>query len=120
MKLKVRADSKDWTIFGIFCGAWFIVIALLVVNINAFLNEETFTVNIFRIFTSLTMLGVTFLGFFAGIIFGLASVKSHFFDLEKGVGISSEEKKTKNYARWCKEKEMQSHANRHAINLAQQ
>ena len=43
MKLKFRANSKDWTIFIVFCIAWFLVIDLLVININSFLNEEGFT-----------------------------------------------------------------------------
>ena len=107
MKLRFRAEGKDWAIFGIFCAAWFIVVSLAVVNIYAFLNEESFTLNIFRIFLSFNMLGVTILFFFAGIIFGLVSVKSYFFEREKGVGAVAAAKKEKNYSRWCKDKEMQ-------------
>ena len=108
MKLRFRAEPKDWTIFISFCIAWFIVVALAVVNIHAFIIEENFTINIFLIFTSFNMFGVTLLGFIAGIVFGLVSVKSYFFEREAGMGVISAEKKTKNYSRWSKEKEIQN------------
>jgi type IV secretion system protein VirD4 len=107
MKLKFRAEPKDWTIFISFCIAWFIVVALAIVNIHSFVTGEPFTINIFLIFTSFNMLGLTIFGFLGGIIFGLVSVKSYFFERESGIGTISAEKKTKTYARWCKDKEMQ-------------
>ena len=108
MKLRFRAEPKDWTIFISFCIAWFIVVALAVVNIHSFIVGDNFTINIFLIFTSFNMFGVTLLGFIAGIVFGLVSVKSYFFEREEGMGVISADKKTKNYSRWSKDKEIQN------------
>ena len=40
MKLKFKAEKKDVTIFVVFMIALFYLIALAVVNIMAFLNED--------------------------------------------------------------------------------
>ena len=106
MKLKFRAEPKDWLLFGLFSAAWFIVVSLAVVNISAFMNEENFTINIFLIFTSTTTILITFLLFLVGIIATFAGVKSYFFEREVGVGVSSKKKEEKGYSRWCKDKEM--------------
>ena len=45
MKLKLREDSKDITIFGIFSFIWLILVAIVVVNVSAFINGESFTAN---------------------------------------------------------------------------
>ena len=108
MKLKLKVEPKDMMIFVIFCIAWFIVVQLLVVNINAFVNEEPFTANIFLVFTSPVMIGVTIIGFFLGIIIGLVSVKSYIFERGSGIGLEVGTKKEKNYSRWAKDKEMKA------------
>ena len=110
MKLKFRAEPKDWLIFGIFSLIWFIVVALVVVNVDAFMNEEDFTINFFLAFSSLTMFGVTILLFIGGLVVAFTSVKSFFFEREKGLGISTGPKKENGYSRWCKSKEMRKAA----------
>lgn len=106
MKLKFRADPKDWMIFGIFSFFWLIVVSLAVANVYAFMNEENFTINFFLAFTTKTKFLITLLLFFAGIAVAFAGVKSYFFDREEGIGISAAPKKTNGYSRWCKNKEM--------------
>ena len=113
MKLKFRADAKDVVIFGIFSFAWLIVVALAVVNVSAFINDELFTLNFFLAFTP-GNIGVTLLCFVVGIIAAFAGVKSIFIERDedsKGIGLSLAEKKSKNYSRWAKDKEIQRSAN---------
>ena len=52
MKLKFRADAKDVIVFIMFAIAWLFVVALAVVNVSAFINDELFTFNVFLAFTS--------------------------------------------------------------------
>ena len=106
MKLKFQADPKDWMIFGIFSLVWFVVVSLVVVNVDAFMSNNNFTINVFLIFTSSTNFLVTLLLFFVGIGVAFTSVKSYFFEREKGIGITAAPKKENGYSRWCKNKEM--------------
>ena len=108
MKLKFRADLKDWLIFGAFAFVWLIVVSLAVVNVDAFISGESFTFNFFLIFSSVTNLLLTLLLFFVGIAVAFTSVKSYFFEREKGIGISVAPKKENGYSRWCKNKEMKT------------
>ena len=108
MKLKFRADPKDWMIFGIFAFIWLIVVSLAVVNVYAFMNNENFTINFFLAYTSANKFGVTLLFFFIGLAVAFTSVKSFFFEREKGIGISASPKKENGYSRWCKNKEMKN------------
>ena len=57
MKLRIKVEPKDMMLFCIFAFAWLIVVQLFVVNINAFVEAEPFTINIFAVFTD----GVMFL-----------------------------------------------------------
>ena len=102
MKLKFRADPKDWLIFGIFAFIWFIVVALAVVNVYAFINNEKFTINFFLTFTSSTKFLLTLLLFFVGIAVAFAGVKSYFFEREEGIGFSASPKSSNGYSRWCR------------------
>ena len=108
MKLKLKVEPKDLVIFCIFSFFWFIVVQLLVVNVNAFVQEESFTVNIFLVFTNGIMFMMTIALFLLGIIIGLISVKSYIFDRGTGFGIEVGAKKEKNYSRWAKDKEMKA------------
>ena len=105
MKLKFRADQRDLVLFLVFVVIWMIIVALSVVNVGAFINEEPFTANFFLAF-SLDYLAPTMVFFLAGVIAVFAGVKSYIFDREKGFGVSMEAKKEKNYSRWLKDKEM--------------
>ena len=109
MKLRFRADAKDVVVFAIFSVVWLFVVALAVVNVSAFINDELFTLNVFLAFTSQNI-AATLLCFAVGIIAAFAGVKSVFIERDedsKGIGLSLSEKKVKNYSRWAKDKEIQ-------------
>ena len=106
MKLKFRADPKDWLVFGIFAFVWLVVVSLAVANVYAFINDENFTINFFLAFTSVNKFLITLLLFGVGIGVAFASVKSYFFERESGIGISAAPKKENGYSRWCRKKEM--------------
>ena len=108
MKLRLKVEPKDLVIFCIFSFVWLIVVQLLVVNINAFVQEEPFTINIFLVFTNGIMFLMTIVLFLLGIIIGLVSVKSYIFDRGEGIGLEVGAKKEKNYSRWAKDKEMKA------------
>ena len=105
MKFKLRADSQDLLIFGVFSVFLLYVVALIVANLGyladyglfyGFLPLIAFSSE--YVFTTL----VLYLLFLGGLI---ASVKSYFFDFDKGVGITTS-KKDKGYSRWAKDKEI--------------
>jgi len=108
MKLRFRADTKDVIIFLIFAIVWLFVVSLAVTNVSAFLNGESFTINLFLGFSP-NNLAATVIFFFAGIIAAFAGVKSVFFEKEdsSGIGFSIGQKKEKNYARWAKDSEIE-------------
>ena len=109
MRMKFRAEAKDVIIFIIFAVVWLFVVAFAVANVTAFLNGETFTLNLFLGFNP-SNISVTIIFFFAGIIAAFAGVKSVFFEKEdaSGIGFSIGQKKEKNYARWAKDKEIEN------------
>ena len=109
MRLKFRADAKDVLIFCIFAVAWLFVVSLAVANVSAFLNGESFTLNIFLGFVG-GNLAATVVFFFAGLIAAFAGVKSVFIEKDDsaGIGLSIGQKKEKNYARWAKDKEIEN------------
>lgn len=109
MKLKFRAEPRDLLIFGIFSVCWLFVVSLAVVNVAAFINEESFTFNFLAAFLPQNI-AVTILLFIAGILAVFLGVKSVFFEKEdeRGIGITVGEKKEKNYARWAKDKEIEN------------
>ena len=41
MKLKFRADAKDWLIFGMFCVFLLYIVCLAVVNLSSMATEGT-------------------------------------------------------------------------------
>ena len=108
MKLRFRADAKDVIIFLIFAIVWLFVVSLAVTNVSAFLNGNSFTLNLFLGFSS-ENIAATIIFFFAGIIAAFAGVKSVFFEKEDaaGIGLSIGQKKEKNYARWAKDSEIE-------------
>ena len=109
MKLRFRADAKDVVVFLIFSVVWLFVVALAVVNVSAFINDDLFTLNIFLAFMP-NNIAATLLCFVVGIVAAFAGVKSVFIERDedsKGIGLSLSEKKVKNYSRWAKEKEIQ-------------
>ena len=112
MKLKFRVNSKDFMILVIFAIAWLFVVSLSMVNILAFINGDMFTLNPIPAFYPKNI-GATLIVFVVGLVAVVAGVKSYIFekDDDSGIGITFNEKKTKNYSRWAKEKEIQNSSN---------
>ena len=106
MKLKFRADAKDLAIFVIFCIFLLYFVAIAVLNLSTFANENTFHgLNPLPAFTK-EYIVYTLLFFAIALIAIMTSVSSYFFDMEKGFGITTNAKKEKGYSRWCTDKEM--------------
>ena len=106
MKLKFRADPKDWMIFILFCFLLLYLSAIAVLNLSEFSKYGSFFgFNPIPAFTSEYLLSTI-----AVFVFALAaiimSVSSYFFDREKGFGVSVDPKNEKGYSRWATEKEM--------------
>ena len=106
MKLKFRADAKDWTIFILFCLLLLYMSAIAVLNLSEFSKYGNFFgFNPLPAFTPEYLLPTL-----AIFIFALAaiimSVSSYFFDREKGLGFSTDPKNDKGYSRWATDKEM--------------
>ena len=106
MKLKFRADGKDWMIFILFCFLLLYLSAIAVLNLSEFSKYGNFFgFNPFPAFTSEYLMSTI-----AVFVFALAaiimSVSSYFFDREKGFGVSTDPKNEKGYSRWATEKEM--------------
>ena len=110
MKLKFRADSKDWAIFGAYCVALLYFVAIALLNIVQFakgdLDHPFHGLNPFPAFTP-GFIGLTIFCYIGALIASIYSVKDRFFDVEEGFGFSTEAKKTsKGYARWMTDKEL--------------
>ncbi|HPF82691.1 MAG TPA: type IV secretory system conjugative DNA transfer family protein [Bacilli bacterium] len=106
MKLKFRADSKDWAIFAAFCVALLYLAAIAVLNLSEFSKYGTFFgFNPLPAFSKEYILPtlVIFAAILAAIIM---SVSSYFFDRVKGIGVSADAKQDKGYSRWATDKEM--------------
>jgi len=108
MKLKFRADAKDIAVFLVFCAFLLYFVAIAVLNLSTFANENTLHgFNPLPAFTK-EYIVYTLLLFGIAIIAIMTSVSSYFFDMEKGFGITTNAKKEKGYSRWATEKEMKS------------
>ena len=105
MKLKFKATSQDWLIFGLFALLLLIVVSILVNNIHSLANDGTFAG--LNPFTALIQNLPAVLVFYAfAMAFLFVTVKNYFFEQEKGFGISTEPKDEKGFSRWCTDKEM--------------
>ena len=85
MKLKFRADKEDIMIFVVFAIFLLYVVAIAVVNLHSFATTGSLSgLNPFPAFAP-DFIGFT-LVIYLGSLFGLfVSVKSYFFEMEKGV-----------------------------------
>ena len=105
MKLKFKATKQDWLIFGLFAIILLIVVSIFVNNIHSFSTEGRFAgLNPFTALFENTAAVIIFYLF--AMVFLFVTVKSYFFDREKGFGIVEGAKDTKGYSRWCTDKEM--------------
>ena len=119
MKLKIRADKDDLMIFAVFALFLLYIVAIGIVNLHSFATEGYFSgLNPLPAFTP-KFLWMTLLIYFAALIGMLVSVKSYFFEFEKGVGITTE-KKDKGYSRWAKEKEIKAEEDIAMVNPEQE
>lgn len=108
MKLKFRAEKKDWIIFAVFSVVLFYIVAIGVLNAISFINNNTLCgLNPFPVFSSeyFAPTMVIYIGMMIAII---TSVSSTFFEREKGIGIKASPKEEKGYSRWAKDKEFKS------------
>lgn len=107
MKLKFRADKDDIMIFIVFAIFLLYIVAIGIVNLHSFATEGYFSgLNPLPAFTP-KFLWMTLLIYFLALVGMLVSVKSYFFEMEKGIGFTSE-KKDKGYSRWAKDKEIKA------------
>lgn len=105
MKLKIRVDSEDLLIFGIFAIFLLFVVAIAVANLSSLATDGFFSgINPLPAFSKDNI--ATTIVFYLLCLFALiVSVSSKIFEFDKGVGITTN-KKDKGYSRWAKEKEM--------------
>ena len=98
MKLKFRAEKKDFIMFGIFALVLLYLVAIAILNVVSFLSESTiWGLNPFPAFGP-DYLAATLVFWFFALAGVFLSVKSYFFDRDKGVGISTQKKKESGYA----------------------
>lgn len=110
MKLKFRADKKDWMMFGGYCIILLYFVAVALLNIIQFakgdLDHPFHGFNPFPAFAP-GYFGLTIACYIIALVASLFSVKDKFFDREKGFGFSTEAKKSsKGYSRWLSADEL--------------
>ena len=110
MKLKFRAEKKDWIIFGGYAVVLLYFVAIALLNIIQFakgdLDHPFHGLNPFPAFAP-NMIGLTFTCYIIALVASIFSVSDRFFDREKGFGFSTEGKKSsKGYSRWTSVDEM--------------
>lgn len=110
MKLKFRAESKDWAIFGAYCVVLLYFVAIAVLNVIQFakgdLDHPFHGLNPFPAFAP-GYFGLTFVCYIIAVVASIYSVKDRFFDVEKGFGFSIGGKKnSKGYSRWLTDNEL--------------
>ncbi len=108
MKLKFRAEKKDFIIFGIFCLVLLYLVAIGLLNVVSFLSDYTFWgLNPLPAFGP-DYIVATFVFFFFALAGIFLSVQSYFFERDKGFGVTTQKKDKGGYARWATEKEMKA------------
>ena len=106
MKLKFRAEPKDITIFLIFSLFLLYLVCLIILNLSSFAQSGTLHgFNPLPAFESRYVVATLVL-YFVILVVIITSVSSHFYEREKGIGITAGPKKEKNYSRWLTQKEM--------------
>ena len=115
MKLKFRADKKDWIMFGIYAVVLLYVVAIAVLNISQFafgdVDHLFYGFNPIKAFTP-GYIGLTLFAYIIALVASVMSVSDKFFDREKGFGFSMEGKKETGYAKWEDEKKMKNELSR--------
>ncbi len=107
LKLKIRSDSEDLFIFIVFAIFMFYVVCICVANIHTFATDGILSgINPLPAFDSEVIL-TTIMFYLVSLGVLLFSVKSTFFEMDEGLGITTD-KKDKGYSRWAKDKEIQA------------
>ena len=107
LKLKFRSDSEDLLIFIIFAIFMFYVVCICVANIHTFATDGVLSgINPLPAFDPKVIL-TTIVFYLIALVVLLFSVKSTFFEMDEGFGITTD-KKDKGYSRWAKDKEIQA------------
>jgi len=109
MKFRITADRKDLGIFGVYALVLLYLIALIVVNVQTLAESgfEGLTLNPITAF-SLENIHYTLIIFIVCIIGSFLSVKSHFFEFEKGFGIGITNGASGGYSDWAREKDIKT------------
>ena len=120
MKLKFRAEKKDWIMFGIYAVVLLYFVAIAVLNLAQFASGDVD--HPFHGFNPLPafepgFLGITIVLYIIALIASVLSVSDRFFDREKGLGFSTESKKEKGYSRWLSEKELKNQSDIEVVNI---
>ncbi len=116
MKLKVRIDSDDLLMFIVYAIFLLFIVSLVVVNISSFAEFGYLAgPNPIPAFAP-RLLPSTLAFYFGALIFSIFSVKSRIFEMEKGIGLTTD-KKDKGYSRWIKDKEIMASKNVQAVNI---
>ena len=109
MKLKFRADEKDWIMFAIYAVILLYFVAIAVLNLAQFaagdIDRPFHGFNPFPAFGP-NFLWITITLYIVALVASILSVSDRFFDLEKGIGFVSGKKKEKGYSKWLDEKEL--------------
>ena len=116
MKLKFRADPEDLTVFVVFAIFLLYVVSLGVVNLSSLAQEGYFAgLNPIPAFST-ENITATIVFYLIALAALTMSVSSRFFDVEKGIGFTTQ-KKDKGYSRWCKEREIKESKNVEQISI---
>lgn len=107
MKLKFRAEKKDFVIFFIFCIILLYLVAIAVLNLNSFAVDGVFYgLNPIKAFSS-EFIVYTIVFYIVAIIALMLACSSYFFEREKGFGLSTEQKsKNDGYSKLMTENDM--------------
>jgi len=111
MKFKLTADKNDVKIFAIFAIVLLYLVALLVHNLPSVLSEGLDGFSLLPISAFTDKIGYTLTIFLAFLIGSLLSVKSHFFEFEKGFGVKVSSGATGGYSDWAREKDIKTDNN---------
>ena len=115
MKLKFRAEAKDWAMFGVYCVVLLFFVAIALLNVVQFakgdLDHPFYGLNPFPAFGP-DYIGLTIFCYIIALGASIYSVKDRFFEMEKGFGFSTEgAKNKKGYSRWATDSEMKKELN---------
>ena len=92
LKLKIRSDSEDLFIFIVFAIFMFYVVCICVANIHTFATDGILSgINPLPAFDSEVIL-TTIMFYLVSLGVLLFSVKSTFFEMDEGLGITTDKK----------------------------